>query len=445
MESIDVPENGDLFAKYLVDINVIISTGNNIDSARNNFISELLHRLSSYLSEELVNQKNNVAAISLLEREITLTNDEIDNYVAQKAMLTLNKKNPLANFIYHHFSRKYRENLALSETYSREINSLITLLDEKQKKLSLQKSQHNPSFERQLTESLASLSDRKKAISVLLQRTPHLCENDVFMTSLLNEGLEYIHLDRTNNPSLYIKFIELFNEKIERDFDKQLNDKIINEIKSPQQPSAGMYKIPHEFLFEAIRLTDTTEDYLNGANDYLEFDCKLPDKYGSEIEKLYTDKNNFLLCHTIGIGNYLYARFACKPTEQTFKVRDLIFKNGLRCSTQDDNCISSIVRTTAGTQQEKSSFLELLIPTNKVLISIPKDVLNGQNNVPIWGANVAKPSQENPDFILPQYVIGFVNCDKMEIEHNPIPENQRTQYEFKFLDGSTQPFLEKVL
>lgn len=85
------------------------------------------------------------------------------------------------------------------------------------------------------------------------------------MKDLLNRNMRYIEYDNSDEPELYIQYIEKMIQKLEEAketpnanefaINMPINTakKILEELNSPKEVEKGRYKIPKRFLFEGLR------------------------------------------------------------------------------------------------------------------------------------------------------------------------------------------------
>ena len=102
--------------------------------------------------------------------------------------------------------------------------------------------------------------------------------------------------------------------------------------------------------------------------------------------------------------------------------------------------ISMIVETTSSNSSGWSLAVYWIPkppPAFNLLITIPKNVLNRNYEVQVWGSDSLEINKEHPCYILPEYISGYVNPDNEEIEENPIPLNKRKKYKHKFCNEQT--------
>lgn len=291
------------------------------------------------------------------------------------------------------------------------------------------------------------------AIHMLVNEKTELTKNPEFMKDLINRNMQYIEYDNSNEPELYMQYIEKMIQKLEEA--KERNNaneftinitintakKILEELNSPKEVEEGKYKIPRRFLFEGLRKSGKKDlellekgemiDILSVGRDYLREDGCYKQEYGKKLEELYEDKDRFLVIH------YINASYHFRAKDETMAIRDNIYKEGLHSSIQGMDCINTLDRTAHGTFEEDKSFMELMSPDHKMIIMLPKKALNKNSEEPIWGSDFPEADIQHPGYIFPEYIYGYINPDTEEIEENPISVENRKKYKYQFLNGQT--------
>jgi len=416
------------------------------------------------LDEKLQEQKNSIEQkiqdYQSLLQEILLLSQQRDSKVAQKKeleskvsgerqqLVVYKKRNKFFEFFQRTFSSKYRnaqiqnaqisENVSAMEAQISELLDEIVQLNEKVKKLK----QLEQSYDS--TELEFQLSDRQRAIQLLLEKQPELCQNVYFMTELLQEDPAYISYDQTNNPETYMALCDICAQNLTQtpnlDEYEQLDllnvaNKLKIELEQPQQPESDKYKIPHKYLFEKIRKTALSNYHspraiLLEAGHYLLLDCTLPKQFGEKIQELYEDKDCYLLQHRVNVNPL--------PDDNALAIQKSICKEGLSCSGHRPDHISQLPTTTIGNYEQDMSFLTALRPADKVFMLIPKQAIDSKKAVPVWGADSPKVQYPQRNYVLPEYVVGYVNSQTQQFIDNPIPIQERKQYPYKFYEGETE-------
>ena len=331
-------------------------------------------------------------------------------------------------------------------------------------------------------ENLHGLGD-EEVVKILVKLHPHLAHDAAFMEEIISKDIRNIIYDKTDSPMLYKKlFKQAADLRIEaararRDYQphyiaekieniKQELDSLIQEIDNPKQAPEGKYKIPQKYLFETVRnLNHYSGDvcswpepytdaelagvYFGHALEYLYYDCKLPQEYGEKMEALYNNPDRFVLYHVMQYN------LTEKEYQDTTEVRKKIYTEGLRNAQNDKHTINATHRTMRGAHQTQFSFVGFLAPSSKIILSVPQSALAKGNQTPMWGGDKSIADQENPGYVLPEYVVGAVtdsasykdqiaraerksmDFDGVSFEPNFIPLEQRKQYPYKFVDMST--------
>lgn len=417
------------------------------------------------LNEVLENSKNELMQIiqksealqkrkAELEEEMQQTKADIISLNQENRSLSVyRKRNPIIEFFMKTFSKKYKQELKASASNSKELTKLnekMTNLRSEKRKLDLDEQTLNPE---RAKGQLEKMENTDVAIHMLVNAKPELTKNPEFMKDLINRNMQYIEYDNSNEPELYMQYIEKMIQKLEEA--KERNNaneftinitintakKILEELNSPKEVEEGKYKIPRRFLFEGLRKSSKKDlellekgemiDILSVGRDYLREDGCYKQEYGKKLEELYEDKDRFLVLH------YINASYHFRAKDETMVIRDNIYKEGLHSSIQGMDCINTLDRTAHGTFEEDKSFMELMSPDHKMIIMLPKKALNKNSEEPIWGSDFPEADIQHPGYIFPEYIYGYINPDTEEIEENPISVENRKKYKYQFLNGQT--------
>ena len=417
------------------------------------------------LNEVLENSKNELMQIiqksealqkrkAELEEEMQQTKADIISLNQENRSLSVyRKRNPIIEFFMKTFSKKYKQELKASASNSKELTKLnekMTNLRSEKRKLDLDEQTLNPE---RAKGQLEKMENTDVAIHMLVNAKPELTKNPEFMKDLINRNMQYIEYDNSNEPELYMQYIEKMIQKLEEA--KERNNaneftinitintakKILEELNSPKEVEEGKYKIPRRFLFEGLRKSGKKDlellekgemiDILSVGRDYLRKDGCYKQEYGKKLEELYEDKDRFLVLH------YINASYHFRAKDETMAIRDNIYKEGLHSSIQGMDCINTLDRTAHGTFEEDKSFMELMSPDHKMIIMLPKKALNKNSEEPIWGSDFPEADIQHPGYIFPEYIYGYINPDTEEIEENPISVENRKKYKYQFLNGQT--------
>ena len=389
-----------------------------------------------------------------LEAEMQQTKADIISLNQENRSLSVyRKRNPIIEFFMKTFSKKYKQELKASASNSKELTKLnekMTNLRSEKRKLDLDEQTLNPE---RAKGQLEKMEYTDLAIHMLVNAKPELTKNPEFMKDLINRNMQYIEYDNSNEPELYMQYIEKMIQKLEEA--KERNNaneftinitintakKILEELNSPKEVEEGKYKIPRRFLFEGLRKSSKKDlellekgemiDILSVGRDYLREDGCYKQEYGKKLEELYEDKDRFLVIH------YINASYHFRAKDETMAIRDNIYKEGLHSSIQGMDCINTLDRTAHGTFEEDKSFMELMSPDHKMIIMLPKKALNKNSEEPIWGSDFPEADIQHPGYIFPEYIYGYINPDTEEIEENPISVENRKKYKYQFLNGQT--------
>jgi hypothetical protein len=399
--------------------------------------SEALQKRKAELEEEMQQTKADIISLNQENRSLSV----------------YRKRNPIIEFFMKTFSKKYKQELKASASNSKELTKLnekMTNLRSEKRKLDLDEQTLNPE---RAKGQLEKMENTDVAIHMLVNAKPELTKNPEFMKDLINRNMQYIEYDNSNEPELYILYIEKMIQKLEEAKERNNTNeftinitintakKILEELNSPKEVEEGKYKIPRRFLFEGLRKSSKKDlellekgemiDILSVGRDYLREDGCYKQEYGKKLEELYEDKDRFLVLH------YINASYHFRAKDETMAIRDNIYKEGLHSSIQGMDCINTLDRTAHGTFEEDKSFMELMSPDHKMIIMLPKKALNKNSEEPIWGSDFPEADIQHPGYIFPEYIYGYINPDTEEIEENPISVENRKKYKYQFLNGQT--------
>ena len=399
--------------------------------------SEALQKRKAELEEEMQQTKADIISLNQENRSLSV----------------YRKRNPIIEFFMKTFSKKYKQELKDSASNSKELTKLnekMTNLRSEKRKLDLDEQTLNPE---RAKGQLEKMENTDVAIHMLVNEKTELTKNPEFMKDLINRNMQYIEYDNSNEPELYMQYIEKMIQKLEEA--KERNNaneftinitintakKILEELNSPKEVEEGKYKIPRRFLFEGLRKSGKKDlellekgemiDILSVGRVYLREDGCYKQEYGKKLEELYEDKDRFLVIH------YINASYHFRAKDETMAIRDNIYKEGLHSSIQGMDCINTLDRTAHGTFEEDKSFMELMSPDHKMIIMLPKKALNKNSEEPIWGSDFPEADIQHPGYIFPEYIYGYINPDTEEIEENPISVENRKKYKYQFLNGQT--------
>lgn len=375
------------------------------------------------------------------------------------------------------FSRKYKDYLKRKEQYEQRKEQRQQELEEKNKEIENLKKQIKDielkidelSNEIEgvniddINEKITRLQDKETAIEVLVQEDESLCHNIEFMKEAITIDSEFIRYDRTDNPELYIKVLEIAREEYtytNTDSEKQKEemkqkhseviDAIIEEIKNPKTVDDGKYKIPIKYIFEGIR-----EDLETAIDKFSRFDGTFPKEFGEELQRMYEDEENIFAVHSISRNydatteglNDMELFEAKKTAEDTV---ESIFQKGLRATNSmgelsSPNANPEMAATTYAKGQKGFCFLKALDYKyaggyGYILIQVPKKGIGKDAEIAIWGSKTNEKERAEKVFLLPQYIKGFVeNNRQVKNEDYCIRKNDCKdieEYPYYLMDGS---------
>ena len=394
----------------------------------------------------------------LKERE-----EQLNEIIKETNPLNIHYPTPVVeqkfNIFQRMFSRKYKEYIKKIEEYEDKVKVVREEIEknnqenieakEELEKVKLKITKYENIMSQinieELNQRFIDLKDERKAIRVLLELHPNLSENVEFMKEAVEIDINNIQYDRTNDLNLYLNLLEHLKKdsKLKGKFEKSgrsLEDyigEIQKELIDPKKVEQGKYKIPIKYLYEAIRMDipelETEQSLLFGnVNKYNNEDGKHPKEIGEKIQQLYEDEGNYLLVHRI-----FYTSGGA--------LAKVICSEGLKCCMHDEWSINNLKRTTWGTYQKGTCFSDFLRDSgeDKILISIPKKTLD--ENECIWGSDSKKITTRNgaAGYVLPQYIVGFVNAADNTFVENQIPVQERKKYRYRFRNGETISSIEE--
>ena len=407
---------------------------------------------------ELVNIIQKVERIQQAKKQIELKIQETKAEIlklnkANRSLSIYTKRNPIVEFFMKTFSKRYKQELTEVSTNSERLDKLnqeMCNLRTEKRKLDLEEQVLNPELAK---EQLGKMNQKSVAIQMIVAKNINITKNSEFMKDLINQDLRYIEYDKSNNEEVYIKYLEGIIKKLEDEKNKQCTNKflidiplktakdLILELKNPKEVEEGKYKIPRRFLFESLRRTSKKDleniesskaiDILSCGREYLREDGKYSQEYGKKLELLYEDEHKILYQHIINGSEHF------KNREEIIHIKDKIFVEGVHSSMQENGYNTSLEKTAHGSYEEDISFVDFLVPSYKILITIPKNVLNRNYEVQVWGSDEQVTNREHQYHILPEYIYGYVDPDKEEIEENTIPLKERKKYKYKFCNEQT--------
>lgn len=423
-------------------------------------LKEVLENMKKELRDSIEKEKQLGNRKQEIEAELKKIKTEISKLEKENSKLlpTIHKKrNAIVAFFVKKFSKRYKETTQKEIENRKKIEELVNkeakLLKEKET-INFKKPISIEEIIRNKEKELEKLEDKETAIKIAITKNPELVKNPEFMKDLLNEDLRYIKYDGSNNSMLYQEYLqrirEMLEEKIKRPAENTWVTNVVldrvktisEEIKSPKEVEKGKYKIPHKFLFESLRRSSEYDleeieqapkiDFGIDCSKYIQFDGVYSEEYGKSIESLYENKDKYLLLHRVN------ASFSTAQEDYAIERKENIFRNGLRSSTQGEGCVNALNRTTIGNYQSEVSFFNMIVPDYTVIILIPKEAFKEGSNIPIWGLDRPKSDEEHPGYILPEYIYGFIDPNTEKIEKNTLPLENRTKYEYKFLNNQIE-------
>ena len=307
-----------------------------------------------------------------------------------------------------------------------------------------------------------------------------------FMKNAIEKDKNLIVFDRTNNKELYIDYLSKIKESVLKSKEKDVNgiytfaieagvnniNSIINEIENPKAQKEGKYKIPHEFIYEAIRTIaskdgtdenisqfqydifgdsiDDFEKFINISNQlqtYMSVDSTISQELGDELEKLWKAPDKVFTIHNILRNHRNYNMEENELNVKSKDIIDSIFKKGLKATNAMDELEKDGGPMLSATSFRKGQGLTFIDVINydyaggmyNIVMSIPKDAFAKDSKTPIWGTNQERDvaNSEREFYLLPEYVYG---CFKSKDRNATMIKNDikdKVKYKYVTYDRDT--------
>jgi len=300
--------------------------------------------------------------------------------------------------------------------------------------------------------------------------------DEEFMKKAIHEDKNLIVCDKTNSDELYTEYLSelkkdmleaeerdvqgIYSESIEAGM-KNI-DKIIEEIKTPRSPEYGKYKIPHELLYESIRINagkecekdsfregifgekinqlDKGVNISNECLKYLNVDCSISAELGEELAGIWKDPNNTFVIHNILRNHKNYGMSENELEEKAREVIDGIFTKGLRATNAMGELSSGKSPTLAATSVRQGKGLTFIDVIDydyaggvyNMIMQVPNDAFVKEDATPIWGTNDKNAVGGDREFyLLPEYVYG---CFKAKDSNATMVKNEgRKKEQYKYI------------
>ena len=295
-------------------------------------------------------------------------------------------------------------------------------------------------------------------VEYLINKFPDLTNNLDFMKEIIVIDPSYLQFDRTNNPDLYLSIVNDLIEKVQSkevstsyDIDQMVSTlSQYQKIANQGEPISGKYRIPMEYLNEAVRKNIATYPkdmmvfcFFNAISSYMETNDKFPNEYGEKIQSLWEDKD-------VRLG--VHGMFGSPDLEERKNVANAIFKEGLRTSQQQIGITDLSLTAKVQDYDPSFSFLDAIDYCynmgGTILLAIPEKCFGKDSIVPIWGGN--NPEAIGQEFVLPEYVLGYVPHDEKfrteeyfnnrKIVYNDL--TNKNTYKYFFKNGGNSELME---
>ncbi len=297
--------------------------------------------------------------------------------------------------------------------------------------------------------------------------------DEEFMENAIKEDKALIALDNTNSDRVYIFYLNELKKSLEeaRSLDEsniaiylKNIDNIIAEIENSKQAEEGKYKVPHKFLYEAIRtkvsgnyeedeykkqvFKDKFNDVVigneisNEIDRYLKIDSTISKELGNELEQIWTEQDNTFVIHNILRNHNNYGETEISQSEKDTKAKETIesiFTKGLKAT----NSMGELEKenppdlsATSYRQGEGLTFIDAIDYTYaggmyNIVMKVPSDAFNKDSKTPIWGTNDKDAVGANREFyLLPEYVYGCFKAQDANavMIKNDIKDKQEYKY-----------------
>lgn len=215
-----------------------------------------------------------------------------------------------------------------------------------------------------------------------------------YMEKMVKTDPNNIKYDRTNSPELYKIYLQTKLTQQNSNLDeisRQTLQDYLAELNNPKVVEEGMYKVPHEFMFDELRKMERHNFACTtavGRYNYLNVDGKFSKAYGKQIENLYTRDDIILGMHG------------------TSSVQmDKYMQKGLRESSQNESYRTLSNTVLYGDSLTFTTALNYASICNGgvAILGLPKDTFDEKNPAHIWGSKEAKGSNH----ILPKFMLGY--------------------------------------
>lgn len=280
---------------------------------------------------------------------------------------------------------------------------------------------------KKVEDNIIQMQDDDTIVYTLYKERPELFNNPKFVISLIYKNPKYIIYDLSNDEKVFETFINMvydaFNDKMSLDA-KILHTEFYHELYFPKEPEAGKYKIPHRFLFEAIKSNLISDIAIHNVSvkealintffvyqQYRYHDCKYSQDYGKKLEELYLDDSIDL--YYAGIN---------EPTSA--------FKEGYQV-----NYGADLSRNFWDAHGCGYSFLSIISPgaygrPYKIFAAIPKDAKRtiGSDGKPGFYTDDNRNVERS--YLLPEYIIGatYEKDGEAIFAENPFKNEEQRKY-----------------
>ena len=270
------------------------------------------------------------------------------------------------------------------------------------------------------------MESKSDEIYNLYSSRKELFSNKEFILEILKIDPRYIIYDNTNSDEVYLEFTKLMANYINingsdteyNNYYINLLNKVSDEINNPKEGNSELYKIPHEFLYEAIRNSIllgliNNDMYMDKFSTYFELDLKYSKKYGMLLEELYRDTSAKL--YFAGANSH-----------------EEIFREGYQV-----NYAGWIDRNFWNAHSVDSGFLGILYPgkygrdeTIFARVQVDDKMILGSNGDVARFGKMGEDNYTERTYLLPRYIIGsakMINGEAVFIK-NDVQSDEQVHY-----------------
>ena len=215
-------------------------------------------------------------------------------------------------------------------------------------------------------------SNPTKVIDSAIKRNPSLCQNEEFMAECVAFNMRYATLDKSGSDKVFMEFLNKYQKEYLHPANLGANypvayieelraevEEIKSEITNPESVPEGTYKIPHKYLFDAIKkrfaemdperaTTFNARTIYDAFVEYKEACGQMTEEHGKQLEVLYDSPDTYLYMHSIDYRG----QDVTKDGQTLDGISQAICEEGLRLTTMG-NEVGKINYTTLNTKDDR--------------------------------------------------------------------------------------------